>query len=76
MLVVGRWSLILVLGCKLEVKAQKAPKNSSIFMILKPCSTTLLVVFAEMDKLWQFASNADSFELKDIVAALDEIQVD
>ena len=29
-----------------------------------------------MDKLWQFASNADSFELKDIVAALDEIQVD
>jgi len=29
----------------------------------------------EMDKLWQFASNADSFELKDIVAALDEIQI-
>ena len=29
----------------------------------------------EMDKLWKFASNAERFELKDIVAALDEIQV-
>ena len=28
-----------------------------------------------MDKLWKFASNAERFELKDIVAALDEIQV-
>jgi len=28
----------------------------------------------EMDKLWKFASNAESFELKDIEAALSEIQ--
>ena len=28
-----------------------------------------------MDKLWKFASNAESFELKDIEAALSEIQV-
>ena len=32
--------------------------------------------FAEMAKLWEFASNAPKFELKDIEAALDEIQVD
>ena len=31
---------------------------------------------AEMAKLWEFASNAPKFELKDIEAALDEIQVD
>ena len=31
--------------------------------------------FAEMAKLWEFASNAPKFELKDIEAALDEIQV-
>ena len=28
-----------------------------------------------MEKLWKFASNAESFELKDIEAALSEIQV-
>ena len=28
-----------------------------------------------MDKLWRFTSSVDSFELKDIEAALSEIQV-
>ena len=35
----------------------------------------VLMKSVEMDKLWKFASNAERFELKDIVAALDEIQV-
>ena len=30
---------------------------------------------SEMDKLWRFTSSVDSFELKDIEAALSEIQV-
>ena len=37
---------------------------------------TFPMEFAEMAKLWEFASNAPKFELKDIEAALDEIQVD
>ena len=39
------------------------------------CSLILWVNSAEMDKLWKFANNAESFELKDIEAALSEIQV-
>ena len=37
---------------------------------------TVPMEIAEMAKLWEFASNAPKFELKDIEAALDEIQVD
>ena len=35
----------------------------------------IYVLFTEMDHLWTFASEAETFELKDIVAALSEIQV-
>ena len=34
-----------------------------------------LIKSAEMAKLWKFASNADSFDLRDIEDALSEIQV-
>ena len=33
------------------------------------------VKITEMEKLWEFSVNARSFELKDIEAALSEIQV-
>ena len=33
------------------------------------------VELTEMEKLWEFSVNARSFELKDIEAALSEIQV-
>ena len=33
------------------------------------------VEITEMEKLWEFSVNARSFELKDIEAALSEIQV-
>ena len=33
------------------------------------------VEITEMEKLWEFSVNAKSFELKDIEAALSDIQV-
>ena len=33
------------------------------------------VEITEMEKLWEFSVNARSFELKDIEAALSELQV-
>ena len=49
--------------------------NPPIFIILK-LYPHFIMESAEMDKLWNFASTAENFELKDIVAALNEIQVD
>ena len=40
---------------------------------IKLCSD--LIFFAEMEKLWTFASDAKPFPLKDIKAALSEIEV-